>query len=153
MTIPFDEDTVSNACLETLSANGLRSGYLRPLAFVDDGKRGLAAPNNRIRVAIVVWPWGAYLGEEGMRTGIRAVISPWTRMGPRSFLPKGKICGQYVNSIMAKRDALVGGFDEAILLDEEGYISEASGENVFMIKDGVLFTPPKSAPSRSSILW
>jgi branched-chain amino acid aminotransferase len=146
MPIPFDVDTLCEAGTATLAANGLRSGYLRPLAFVDDGKRGLGAMRNRVRVAIVTWPWGAYLGEEGLTRGIRATVSSWARMSASSFLPKGKICGQYVNSILAKREAVNAGYDEAILLDEHGFVSEASGENVFLVKDGLLLTPPKSSP-------
>jgi branched-chain amino acid aminotransferase len=154
---PFTVDDVVKGCLDTLAANGMREGYLRPILFVDDGKRGLAALKNRVRVAVIVWPWGAYLGEEGMRKGIRAQVAGWTRMSPRSFLPKGKICGQYVNSVLAKRDAVLAGLDEAILLDDQGYVAEASGENIFMVREGVLRTPPKSAPilegiTRDSIL-
>lgn len=146
MEIPFSVDALCEACTTTLSANGLRAGYLRPLAFVDDGKRGLGATNNRIRTAVMTWPWGAYLGEEGLERGIRATVSGWSRMNPRSFLPKGKICGQYVNSILAKRGALSAGYDEAILLDDAGFVSEASGENIFLVRDGAIVTPPKSSP-------
>ena len=154
---PFSVDEVVKGCVDTLAANKMREGYLRPILFIDDGKRGLSALKNRVRIAVVVWPWGAYLGEEGMRRGIRAQVAGWTRMSPRSFLPKGKICGQYVNSVLAKRDAVLAGLDEAILLDDQGYVAEASGENIFMVKDGMLKTPPKSAPilegiTRDSIL-
>ena len=151
MEIPYSVDALCAACTETLAANGLRSGYLRPLVFVDDGQRGLSAMNNRIRVAIMAWPWGAYLGEEGIKDGIRAKVASWTRMTPRSFLPKGKICGQYVNSIMAKREAILSGYDEAILLDDEGFVSEASGENVFIVERGTLLTPPRSSPILAGI--
>lgn len=146
MKVPYGVEELCKASAQTLAANKLREGYLRPLVFVDDGKRGLGATNNRVRVAIIVWPWGAYLGEEGLNNGIRATVSGWTRMNPRSFLPKGKICGQYVNSILAKREALAAGYDEAILLDDEGFVSEASGENVFMVREGTLVTPPRSSP-------
>lgn len=146
MEVPYDVDDVMNACVETLRANRLKSGYLRPLSFVDDGKRGLGAANNRVRVGVVAWAWGAYLGEENLVRGIRASVSSWTRMSARSFLPKGKLCGQYVNSILAKREAQGAGYDEAILLDEQGFVSEASGENIFIVQDGRLITPPKSSP-------
>lgn len=146
LEIPFTIDEVVAGCVEVLAQNGLREGYLRPLVFLDDGKRGLGAMNNRVRVAVVTWPWGAYLGEDGIRNGIRVTVSGWTRMNPRSFLPKGKICGQYVNSVLAKREALLAGYDEAILLDDQGFVSEASGENVFRIKNGTLYTPPKGSP-------
>jgi branched-chain amino acid aminotransferase len=146
MEIPFTVDEVIAGCVATLEANGLPSAYLRPVAFVDDGKRGLAAGNNRVRVAIVTWPWGAYLGDEGLRRGIRTRVSSWRRMSAQSFLPKGKICGQYVNSILAKREALASGVDEGIMLDDAGDVAEASGENLFLIDGGVLITPPKSSP-------
>lgn len=146
MEVPYDVDEVVSACVEVLRANELKSGYLRPLTFVDDGKRGLGAANNRVRVGIAAWAWGAYLGEENLVRGIRASVSSWTRMSARSFLPKGKLCGQYVNSILAKREAQQAGYDEAILLDEQGFVSEASGENVFIVKDGRLVTPPRSSP-------
>jgi branched-chain amino acid aminotransferase len=146
MDVPFTVDAVVQGVLDTLGQNGLRAGYVRPLAFIDDGKRGLGAMNNRVRVGIAVWPWGAYLGDEGMQRGIKCQIASVVRMSARSFLPKGKICGQYVNSILAKRLALLGGYDEAILLDEQGFVAEASGENIFVVKNGALVTPPKSAP-------
>jgi branched-chain amino acid aminotransferase len=157
MDLPFSVEEIMKGCTDTLAANGMKAGYLRPIAFVDDGKRGLGAMNNRVRIGIVVWPWGAYLGEEGLRRGIRAQISSIARMSPRSFLPKGKISGQYVNSILAKRAAVTAGFDEAILLDEHGNVSEATGENVFWVKNGVVHTPPVSSPilegiTRDSVL-
>lgn len=146
LDMPFSVQDVMQACVDVLAHNGLSEGYLRPLVFLDDGKRGLGAMNNRVRVAVMTWPWGAYLGEEGIRDGIRVTVSGWTRMNPRSFLPKGKICGQYVNSVLAKREALLAGYDESILLDDQGFVSEASGENVFRVKKGVVYTPPKGSP-------
>lgn len=146
MDIPFRVDDVIDGCVQCMAENGLEEGYLRPIAFVDDGKRGLSAPQNRVRVATVVWPWGAYLGDEGIQNGIRAQISGWQRMSPRSLLPKGKICGQYVNSILAKRDAVSAGFDEAIMLDHGGRVAEASGENLFIVEGKKIVTPPRSAP-------
>jgi branched-chain amino acid aminotransferase len=131
---------------DVLAKNGMRAGYLRPVAFIDDGKRGLSALNNRVRVAIATWPWGAYLGDEGIKRGIRAQVSSTTRMNARSSMPKGKINGQYVNSILAKRAAQLAGFDEAIMLDDDGYVAEATGENLFMVKNGALITPPLSQP-------
>jgi branched-chain amino acid aminotransferase len=146
MEIPFSVEELAQGAKDVLAANKLRQGYLRPIAFVDDGKRGLGASNNRVRVGIVTWPWGAYLGEEGLRRGIKAQVSAISRMSMRAFMPKGKICGQYVNSIIAKRAAQVAGFDEAILLDEHGYVAEATGENVFLVDRGHLMTPPTSQP-------
>jgi branched-chain amino acid aminotransferase len=157
MELPHSVDELVKGACDVLSANKMRSGYLRPIAFVDDGKRGLGAMNNRVRVGIIVWPWGAYLGDEGIKKGIRCQIANVARMSPRSFLPKGKICGQYVNSILAKRNALLSGYDEAILLDDQGYVAEASGENVFFVKDNRITTPAPSSPilegiTRDSIL-
>jgi len=144
--IPFTVDELMAGATDVLSRNGMKGGYLRPIAFVDDGKRGLAALNNRVRVAIATWPWGAYLGDEGIKRGIRAQVSSTTRMGARSFMPKGKINGQYVNSILAKRSAQVAGYDEAIMLDDDGFVAEATGENLFIVKRGVVITPPLSQP-------
>jgi branched-chain amino acid aminotransferase len=157
MELPFSVEQLCKGACEVLAANKMRAGYVRPIAFVDDGKRGLGALNNRVRVGIVVWPWGAYLGDEGVKKGIRCQIANVARMSPRSFFPKGKICGQYVNSIIAKRAAILSGYDEAILLDDQGYVAEASGENIFAVKGKRLTTPAPSSPilegiTRDSIL-
>jgi branched-chain amino acid aminotransferase len=146
MELPFSVDELVEGTVQVLSANKMRSGYIRPIAFLDDGKRGLGALNNRVRVAIVVWPWGAYLGDEGVRRGIRCHVSSFARMSPGAFFPKGKICGQYVNSILAKRAALLAGYDEAILLDHQGYVAEGSGENIFYVKGQRILTPAPSSP-------
>jgi len=146
MELPYSVDELCRAATDVLAKNGMRAGYLRPIAFVDDGKRGLAALNNRVRVGIAVWPWGAYLGDEGIKRGIRTQVSSTTRMNGRSMLPKGKINGQYVNSILAKRMAQLSGYDEAIMLDDEGYVAEATGENIFLVKNGRVITPPLSQP-------
>lgn len=138
----FSQEQVVEACLETIRVNKLEECYLRPLAFVGDGAMGLAALNNPTRLSIIAWKWGAYLGEEGMRDGIRAKISSYQRSGINMMMSKGKIAGHYVNSIMAKREALQNGYDEAILLDAGGYVCEASGENIFVVRDGVVATPP-----------
>ncbi|HJO24090.1 MAG: branched-chain amino acid transaminase [Myxococcota bacterium] len=142
MEIPFDRADVEAAILETLRRNGLREGYIRPLAFIGDGEMGLNPGDNAIRVAVIVWPWGRYLGEEGLERGIRAKVSTFSRHSVNSKLTKGKTCGDYVNSILAKREALLDGYDEAILLDTHGFVSEASGENVFLVRDSELYTPP-----------
>lgn len=146
--VPYTQAELEEACKATLRANGQKSAYLRPLVFLGDGAMGLYALSNPVRVAIATWMWGAYLGDDGLQNGIRATISSWTRNHPNSMMPKGKIVGHYVNSIMAKREALASGYDEAIMLDHEGYISEASGENLFIVKDGVV----RTAPFGSSIL-
>ncbi len=142
MEIPFTQEQVVEACLETVRVNGLDECYLRPLAFVGDGKMGLGALGNPTRLAIITWPWGAYLGEEALRQGIRLKVSSFSRAGVNSLMAKGKIVGHYVNSILAKREALIDGYDEALMLDPQGYVCEASGENVFVIRDGVVSTSP-----------
>lgn len=146
MELPHSVDELVAGTTEVLAKNKMRAGYVRPIAFVDDGKRGLGAMNNRVRVGIVVWPWGAYLGDEGIKKGIRCQIANVARMSPRSFLPKGKICGQYVNSIIGKRAAIMSGYDEAILLDDQGYVAEATGENIFAVRGNRLTTPAPSSP-------
>jgi len=142
MPIPFPRERIAASIVETLVANGLREGYIRPLAFIGEGAMGLYATDNPTRVTIVVWPWGAYLGEEGLERGIRAKISSFQRHHVNAAMTKAKVCGFYVNSILAKREVMKDGYDEAIMLDAEGFIAEASGENVFMVRDGVLRTPP-----------
>jgi branched-chain amino acid aminotransferase len=145
MTLPFDSDRVTAAVLETLRANGLREGYIRPIAFIGEGAMGLYATDNPIHVAVVVWPWGAYLGEEGLERGIRAKVSSYTRHHVNVSMTKAKVCGYYVNSILAKREVMADGYDEAIMLDAEGFVAEASGENVFMVRGGALCTPPPTS--------
>ena len=142
MEIPFTPQQVTEAILETLRANRLEEGYVRPLVFIGDGAMGLNPGDNPIRVAVIVWPWGAYLGEDGLERGIRAKVSTFCRHHVNAKMTKGKTCGDYVNSILAKREALLDGYDEAILLDTEGLVSEASGENVFVVRDGQIHTPP-----------
>ncbi len=141
MKIPFDRAQIEEACLETLRRNHLAEGYLRPLVFVGDGEMGLNPGNNPIRVAIIAWAWGKYLGDEGVERGIRAKISTFSRHFVNAKMTKGKTCGDYVNSILAKREALLDGYDEAIMLDTQGLVSEASGENVFVVREGVIATP------------
>ncbi len=145
MEMPFTEEQIVQACLETLRANGQKEAYLRPLVFLGDGTMGLAATANTVRVAVVTWKWGAYLGDDGLANGIRAKVSSFARNHPRSLFPKGKVVGHYVNSILAKREAVLAGYDEGIMLDHEGYISEASGENIFIARDGVVKTPSYSS--------
>jgi len=142
MEIPFGRKEIEEASLETLRRNHLEEGYIRPIAFIGEGAMGLHPGSNPIRVAVIAWPWGKYLGEEGMENGIRAKISTFSRHHVNAKMTKGKTCGDYVNSILAKREALLDGYDEAIMLDVHGLVSEASGENVFIVRDGVLQTPP-----------
>ncbi len=142
MKIPFTQEEVCNACVETIQKNNFEDCYIRPVAFLGDGEMGLAALSNKIRLSVICWKWGAYLGDEGLKNGIRAKISSFNRHHVNSSMVKGKINGQYVNSILAKREVMAQGYQEAIMLDTEGYVSEASGENIFIIRDNQLFTTP-----------
>lgn len=142
MDVPFPRDQVVEACLETLRRNHLNEGYIRPLVYISDGAMGLDPADNPIRVAVIAWSWGAYLGEEGMERGIRAKVSTFSRHYVNSKMTNGKTCGDYVNSILAKREALLDGYDEAIMLDTQGHVSEATGENIFVVKNNVVKTPP-----------
>ena len=153
MEIPFTVEEVMEACKETMRANGQAEAYLRPLVFFGDGEMGLGSANNKVRLAIITWKWGAYLGEENLAKGIHAKVSSFSRNHPRSLFPKGKVVGHYVNSILAKREAMLAGYDEAIMLDHEGYVSEASGENIFTVKNGVVKTPPYSSGALGGITW
>jgi len=142
LEIPYTQEQIIEAALEALRVNKLPEGYIRPLVFVGEGAMGLNPADNPVRVAMIVWPWGKYLGEEGMERGIRAKVSTFTRHFVNAKMPKGKTCGDYVNSILAKRESLLDGYDEAIMLDTQGLVSEASGENLFTVRDGVIRTPP-----------
>lgn len=150
MEIPFREEEIYEACLELMRVNKMERGYLRPLVYSGDGAMGLGAVNPT-RAAVVMWDWGAYLGDEGIKNGIRAKVSSFTRMHVNINMVRGKITGQYVNSILAKREANLAGYDEAILLDAQGYVAEASGENIFTVKDGIVRTPPLSSPILAGI--
>ncbi len=145
MKIPFKPEEVMEACREVLRVNKLKHGYIRPIAFIGDGEMGLYAVDNPIRVAVAAWPWGTYLGEEGVKKGIRAKISSFSRHHINAVLNKAKACSNYVNSILAKREALKAGYDEAILLDTDGYVAEATGENIFIVKNGKVKTTPTGA--------
>jgi branched-chain amino acid aminotransferase len=120
----------------------MAEGYIRPIVYLGAGAMGLLPKDNPTQVAIVVWPWGAYLGEEGLERGIRAKVSSYTRHHPNVSMTKSKTCGDYVNSILAKREVTRQGYDEAILLDTNGLVAECSGENLFLVRRGVLKTPP-----------
>ena len=140
----YTREQVMSVCVETLRVNGMSEGYLRPMVFVGEGAMGIYAPNNPIRTAVIAWKWGAYLGEEALKNGIRAKISSFARHHINISLAKAKMTGQYTNSVLAKREAKLGGYDEAILLDANGYVSEGSGENIFVVRKGVLHTPDLS---------
>jgi branched-chain amino acid aminotransferase len=140
----FTPDKIASACVDALRVNGMTDGYIRPMIFVGEGAMGIYAPTNPIRTSIIAWSWGAYLGEEALKTGIRAKISSFARHHINISLAKAKMTGQYTNSVLAKREAKLGGYDEAILLDANGYVSEGSGENIFVVKRGTLYTPDLS---------
>jgi branched-chain amino acid aminotransferase len=140
LTIPFAEQELDEACLETVRRNGLAECYIRPLVFLGDGEMGLAA-DNAVRVAIAAWKWGAYLGADGQTKGIRAKTSSFHRFHSNTLMSKAKTVGNYVNSILASHEARVAGYQEALMLDTEGFVAEGSGENVFIVRDGVVKTP------------
>jgi branched-chain amino acid aminotransferase len=144
MQIPFAIEQLEAACIEVLRANALAEGYIRPLAFFGAGAMGVGA-QNPVQVIVAAWPWGAYLSEEGLTRGIRAKVSSFTRMHVNVQMVRAKISGQYVNSFLATREAALSGYEEAILLDTEGYVAEGAGENIFIVKNGVLQTPPLSS--------
>lgn len=142
LKIPFSKKEILEACKETLRVNRMKEGYIRPLVFIGEGVMGVYPGDNPVRVAIITWPWGAYLGDEALEKGIRIKVSSFTRHHVNVMMTKAKICGNYVNSVLAKREVMKMGYDEALMLDTEGYVSEASGENIFMVKNGVLKTTP-----------
>lgn len=151
LEIPFSQQELEQACVDAVHANKLESCYLRPLAFVGDGAMGLYAIDNPIRTAVIAWEWGSYLGDDGINNGIRAKVASFARPGVNSMMVRGKLTGQYINSILAKREVVRVGYDEAILLDSAGYVAEASGENIFLVRDGVIFTPPLDSPILAGI--
>ena len=139
MAMPYTREQITQACIDTVRANRLTECYIRPLAFMGDGEMGLAA-RPKTRVAIAAWPWGAYLGDDGLRKGVRLKTSSFARFHPNTFMTKAKAVGNYVNSILAAREARGLGYDESLMLDVDGYVSEASGENVFIVSKGVVRT-------------
>jgi branched-chain amino acid aminotransferase len=142
MTLPYSVDELVQATHELLAANALPEVYIRPIAFYGYGTLGVPPRENPVYVAILSWPWGTYLGEEALAKGIRAKISTFARHHVNAKMTNGKTCGDYVNSILAKREALLDGFDEAIMLDTQGLVSECTGENIFVVRDGKIRTPP-----------
>ncbi len=144
MKIPYSMEEIRRATFETIKANNLKECYIRPIAFYGTGAMGLNPLNNPVNVAIICWEWGAYLGEEGMRKGIRCKISSFNRHHVNVSMTKAKVCGNYVNSQLAKIEALQDGYDEALMLNVDGTVSEGSGENVFVVRKGVIKTPPAS---------
>ncbi len=139
--VPYDWDTLWNAHLEVVRVNKLDDGYLRPVVYIKDGAMGLLVTEDHpVGVFIATWEWGAYLGEDGLKNGIRTKIASFARNHVNAMMTKAKINGAYVNSILAKREAIQAGYDETIMLDTEGFVSEGSGENLFIVRDGRIKT-------------
>jgi branched-chain amino acid aminotransferase len=145
MPLPFSHEDLRNAVHQVISANGLHEAYIRPIALRGYGVMGLNPVEAPVDVAIAAWVWGAYLGEDGLKHGIKAKISSWRRIGNNTIPATAKAGGQYLNSILAKMETQHAGYQEAILLNELGMVTDGSGENIFIVKDGVLSTPPISA--------
>jgi branched-chain amino acid aminotransferase len=157
MPIPYEREVLRQATLDLVARNGLRSCYIRPIVYRGYGTMGLFPLDTPVDVTIAVWQWGAYLGEDGKRNGIRAKVSSWRRLSPDSLIPHAKASGQYLNSVLAKIESHKAGYEEAILLDDHGYVCEGTGENIFVVRDGRIFTPPQTASildgiSRKSIV-
>jgi len=145
MELPFSPQEITQGIKDTCAVNGLATCYIRPLAFRGYGEMGLNPLLAPVNVSIAVWPWGAYLGEDGLENGVRVKVSSWKRNDHNILPPSAKASGQYVNSALAKVEAIKGGYDEAVMLNIHGYVTDGSGENVFIVRDGVLYTPPLSA--------
>ncbi|MET0739127.1 MAG: branched-chain amino acid transaminase [Acidimicrobiales bacterium] len=149
--VPFDRDQLIAATLETVRVNEVRSCYIRPLVYLGYGEMGLNPLPCPVNVAIAIWPWGTYLGDEGIQNGIRLKISSWRRHDPNTMPPAAKGTGMYINSSMAKVEALNAGYDEAVMLSPQGNVSECTGENIFVVNDGAIVTPPTSAGALEGI--
>jgi branched-chain amino acid aminotransferase len=145
MEIPYEVDELVEATHELVRVNELSSCYVRPIAYRGYGEIGVNPRGNPVDVCIAVWPWGTYLGEHALTNGVRMTVSSWRRHDPNIIPPQAKVTGAYVNSVLAKMEALDKGFDEGIMLNPQGYISEATGENLFIVRDGELLTPPLAA--------
>jgi len=151
LDIPFSLEEIIQATKDTVRENGLNSCYIRPLVYLGYGEMGLNPLPCAVNVSIAVWEWGAYLGDEGIRNGVRMKVSSWQRHGVNAMPPAAKGTGMYINSSMAKVEALKAGYDEAILLSPQGYVSECTGENIFIVKEGAIYTPPVSAGALEGI--
>jgi branched-chain amino acid aminotransferase len=145
LDVPFTREQLIAACHEVVRVNKMTACYLRPLVYLGYGALGLGSFEPPVRTMVACYEWGAYLGDEGLRRGIRCMITGFTRANSNSVMNKGKICGQYVSSVLAKRMAIRSGFDEALMLDPQGYVAEGTGENIFLVKRDVVRTPPTSA--------
>lgn len=149
--IPFSVEELVEATKETIRVNGVESCYIRPLVYLGYGEMGLNPLPCPVNVSIAIWPWGTYLGDEGVEHGVRMKISSWKRHDPNIMPPAAKGTGMYLNSSMAKVEALKAGYDEAIMLSSHGHVSECTGENIFVVKNGVITTPPPSAGALQGI--
>lgn len=149
--IPFTADELIDATRELVAVNNLDSCYIRPIAYLGYGEMGLNPLPCPVNVSIAAWPWGTYLGDEGLKNGVRMKVSSWKRHDPNSLPPAAKGTGMYINSSMAKVEALKAGYDEAILLSPAGHVSECTGENIFMVRGGTIYTPPVSAGALEGI--
>lgn len=145
MDVPYTRDQIMAACHEVVRSNKMTAAYLRPLVYLGAGALGLGSLEPPVRTMVACYEWGAYLGDEGLRKGIRCMISGFSRANSNAVMNKGKICGQYVSSVLAKRMAVKSGFDEALMLDPQGYVAEGTGENIFVVKRDIVRTPPTSA--------
>jgi branched-chain amino acid aminotransferase len=145
MDLPYSQEHFRTVTHELIARNGLKSCYIRPLVWRGYGPMGLNPLDNPVEAMVAVWEWGAYLGDEGKANGVRAKVSSYRRISPDSLIPHSKASGQYLNSVLAKIESVKGGYDEAILLDDKGTVCEGSGENVFVVKDGVIHTPGQTA--------
>jgi len=156
IALPFSTDRIKKAIMESVKINRLKECYIRPIVYVGDGAMGLYPKGNPVKVAVAAWSWGAYLGEDGIKNGIRVKISSYSRHHINVTMTKSKTCGAYINSYMAKTEAISCGYDEALLLDTNGLVSEGTGENIFIVRDNVLMTPPLPSVlegiTRSSII-
>jgi branched-chain amino acid aminotransferase len=145
MDVPYTRDQLMQGCIDIVRANKMNACYLRPLVYLGYGALGLGSLEPPVRTMIACYEWGAYLGDDGLKKGIRCMVSGFTRSNANSIMNKGKICGQYVTSVLAKRMAIKSGFEEALMLDPQGYVAEGTGENIFVVKRDVVRTPPTSA--------
>jgi branched-chain amino acid aminotransferase len=145
MDLPYSVGGLKQACVDLIGANGLGECYLRPIAFFGYGELGVSSRGNPVDMVIMSWPWGTYLGEEGLRNGIRVKISSWKRVGPNVIPHVSKATGIYLNSMLAVTEAQRAGYDEAILLTDDGFVADGSGENIFIVREGTIYTPDLSA--------
>ena len=144
MNIPYSNEKINDVIKETVTKNGVKECYIRPIVYYGYGEMGLNPKTTPVDVAVAIWPWGTYLGEEGLKNGIRCKISSWARIDNRILPTQAKACGHYLNSILAKREAINSGYDEAILLNLDGKVVEGPGENLFIVKNGTIITSPVS---------